>query len=585
MNLITLNIKDLLLKKTQFKKNSILIGDWCDVPDNIFVHKNNYRLAKNVYKYQSDGFIKKKEIKYVNELYKKILSNLYIFLNKHHNENFNKKYWEIFIHRWLYYYIAHVFSRWQIIKKILNNNSIKSLSTVNFNCKDFRPNDTWHAHNIMYSSDNYWNTWIFTEIVKENYKQIKLNYLDLEIKKIRKKIKHYSIPIEFYNIKNFFFHRKIFIYRFYLPKLLKMKIALKNLQIFLFKKKRFFFFNNYNTKKEKNFFYSYKKSSDKFYNFINKLLINNIPKIFLEDYKNLQEEIKRLNWPKKPDCILTTHGHYYDEIFKLYTAKKTSEGSKFLIAQHGSLNIISNSLFEKDYDKKISDRYLTWGWKDGKKTYPLFNTTVQGIQEKKFRFSKKKILLILYNLKHSLIKSPNGYLSELEKKKIQISMNVDFLESLRKSLFYKINAKILSMDSPNTVKNSILYKFPKLKFIKNNKLAYMLRNQFNLQIETYLSTGFLEAMYINRPVILLFDEKIIDGIKKEFNKYINLLKKSNVVFTDPKKAAHFINTEYDNIQNWWNSDAVQQARKKFCFIYSRHSHNPLSDFNKSILFK
>jgi putative transferase (TIGR04331 family) len=113
----------------------------------------------------------------------------------------------------------------------------------------------------------------------------------------------------------------------------------------------------------------------------------------------------------------------------------------------------------------------------------------------------------------------------------------------------------------------------------------MLRNQFNLQIETYLSTGFLEAMYINRPVILLFDEKIIDGIKKEFNKYINLLKKSNVVFTDPKKAAHFINTEYDNIQNWWNSDAVQQARKKFCFIYSRHSHNPLSDFNKSILFK
>lgn len=71
MNLITLNIKDLLLKKTQFKKNSILIGDWCDVPDNIFVHKNNYRLAKNVYKYQSDGFIKKKKLSMLTSFIKK----------------------------------------------------------------------------------------------------------------------------------------------------------------------------------------------------------------------------------------------------------------------------------------------------------------------------------------------------------------------------------------------------------------------------------------------------------------------------------------------------------------------------------
>jgi putative transferase (TIGR04331 family) len=92
-------------------------------------------------------------------------------------------------------------------------------------------------------------------------------------------------------------------------------------------------------------------------------------------------------------------------------------------------------------------------------------------------------------------------------------------------------------------------------------------------------------MYINRPVILLFDEKIIDGVKKNFNKYINLLKKNNIVFTNPKKAAHFINTEYDKIENWWNSTSVQQARIKFCHIYSRHSPNPLLDFNKSLLFK
>ena len=164
-------------------------------------------------------------------------------------------------------------------------------------------------------------------------------------------------------------------------------------------------------------------------------------------------------------------------------------------------------------------------------------------------------------------------------------MNVNFLKELNQDIFSKINAKILSMENPNVVKNSILCKFPRLKFIKTNKLAYTLRNKFNLQIETYLSTGFLEAMYINRPVILLFNERIIDGVNKNFKRYVKLLQKNNIIFTDPKKAANFINREYFNTQNWWNSSSVQQARKKFCHIYSRRSNNPLLDFNKSLLFK
>jgi putative transferase (TIGR04331 family) len=586
MNLITLNIKDSLLKKKKFKKNSILIGDWCDVPNNIFTYKKNYRIAKNVYKYHTNYLKKKNEINYIGGVYNKILDNLSLSLNKYHKEDFNKKYWEILVHRWLYFYVAHMFSRWQVIKKILNNNPIKSLSTINFGDNDFRPTDTWHAHNIMYSSDNYWNTWIFTEIIKENYKKITIDYFDINKKKVKKKIKIYSRPIEFYDQINIFFSKKIFLYKFYMSKFIKLKIFLHNFQFFLSKKKKLFFFSELNNKLDNNFIYTYKKSTDKFYNFVNKMIIKNIPRIFIEDYERLKKETEKLNWPEKPDFILTTHGQYYDEVFKLYAAKKIIKGSNFLIAQHGSVNITANTLFDNEYDKKISDRYLTWGWKDSKKTYPLYITTTQGINEKSFKFLKnKKILLILYNLKHSLIKLPNGYLSDLEKKKLQIYMNVNFLKELNHDIFSKINAKILSMENPNVVKNSILCKFPKLKFIKTNKLAYTLRNKFNLQIETYLSTGFLEAMHINRPVILLFNERIIDGVNKSFKKYINLLQKNNIIFTDPKKAANFINREYFNIQNWWNSSSVQQARKKFCHTNCRHSNNPTLDFNKSLLLK
>ena len=81
MNLITFNIKDSLLKKKKFKKNSILIGDWCDVPNNIFQYKNNYRIATNVYKYHNNYLKKKIEINYIGRVYNKILDNLSLSLN------------------------------------------------------------------------------------------------------------------------------------------------------------------------------------------------------------------------------------------------------------------------------------------------------------------------------------------------------------------------------------------------------------------------------------------------------------------------------------------------------------------------
>ena len=64
-------------------------------------------------------------------------------------------------------------------------------------------------------------------------------------------------------------------------------------------------------------------------------MIKNFPEIFLEKYLNLERIYKSILWPKDPDFIVTTHAHYYDEIFKIYTAKNVLRGSKFLIAQHG----------------------------------------------------------------------------------------------------------------------------------------------------------------------------------------------------------------------------------------------------------
>ena len=42
----------------------------------------------------------------------------------------------------------------------------------------------------------------------------------------------------------------------------------------------------------------------------------------LEEYQNLEEIYKKILWPKNPNFIITTNAQYYDEVFKIYTAKK-----------------------------------------------------------------------------------------------------------------------------------------------------------------------------------------------------------------------------------------------------------------------
>ena len=39
---------------------------------------------------------------------------------------------------------------------------------------------------------------------------------------------------------------------------------------------------------------------------------------------------------------------------------------------------------------------------------------------------------------------------------------------------------------------------------------YQLSGKYSINIETYLSTGFLELMHQNKPVVILLDKKLIN---------------------------------------------------------------------------
>ena len=113
------------------------------------------------------------------------------------------------------------------------------------------------------------------------------------------------------------------------------------------------------------------KKEDKFAKFAHSLIKHQLPKIYLEHYGSMKEMIQKSKTPKNPRILITSIDHIWNEAFKFYSAEKVLNGSKLFTIQHGACYGITDYNMDEKIEIKISDKFLTWGWKENKKTPPL----------------------------------------------------------------------------------------------------------------------------------------------------------------------------------------------------------------------
>lgn len=588
MKLITFNKNEPLIGKKDkifLEKNTIYIGDWCCYLE-YFSEKKKINFFES-YEWKKES-VRNNQNLYIKKTYQKLLINISHFLNIYHKKNYPSKYWEIIISRWLWHYIINTYSRWKIAKKILKKKKIKEILSLNFNDRHIIGKNTLHSHKIMNSRDNYWSHYMFIKIFKYISKIKVRNIKIRNSNKLLSAVNKLDAGIDFFKSYNFYLKKKIFIYRFYIPLEKKILLMLKNFQL-SFKIFKYKIIQPNNPDNKRNFNFKFPKYNNKFFNFLCLELKNNIPKIFIEDYKLLEENLVKTNWPKNPDYIITSHGQYYDEVFKAYVAKNFLLKKKFIIYQHGGMGHHENNfLFTTYFEKKISDIYITWGKNVCKGGCSVGISTVK---KKKYFYSKKRgILLVSYNLDIMPNKFPDGHLSNSHKQKIIIKLIIIFINNLspylRDYLFIKTNIAYTSQDQNkgDMVKDQIIKNFQNINFIETKKLTPEISHEFSIQVETFLSTGFYEALNLNNPVILIFNLKTIDGANKIFLKEIYKMHSLKICFFESSEASKFININYKNINKWWNSKVIQNFRKSFCNKYCADNKYFIKNLKKCINF-
>jgi putative transferase (TIGR04331 family) len=565
----------------------VYLGNWCKEDGYIIRDKvvNSYHWDDRK-KLEQDN-------KYINDIYEKILEDLSNFLNKFHNQKFSKNYWRTVTGYWLFVYLSVNFERWGNIESVLlkhkDINLYQSLDLEN----NPLPENTREFLNLV--SDKKWNHLNYTNIIKflikkknlniklnskkYNYEPFYYNYSENYIHKF--KILLRKIYLNFFNkkIKN----NKIVFFKTYLGLKNEIKLNLKYNQLpTVFINKVFKKNINFNLRKTLNLNYA---PQNLFEEFIVANIFKNLPTEFIENYNEIEKYIKKSNLPSDPSLIMSARSIATDNIFVRYIATQKERGCKFIYGQHGGAYGHIKFSWAEEHEIKISDYYLTWGWKlkDEPKVIPYF--VIKNIDKFKFK-NKKKIKKICF-----FIRSRQKYTGRMDSSTGSNQMAkyyencIDFCERFNSennkiNLVSRFHEALFEWNHINIWK-----KFGINNIISTNEesLEKVYKN-YELLIYSYIGTGFLESLALNKPFILISPTEewpLRDEVVEDFK----ALEDAKIFFKNNNDAImHIQKINENDINEWWERPEVDKVKKFFREKYAKldNNNNKISTLKKLI---
>ena len=357
-----------LKKYARGSKKTIITGAWCD--ENLELEKLKKRIQLIEHPFENKKIKKKSYLKII-QLYKLLLLEIVKFLNKQHNVKYSSNYWEQIIGIWLLEFLIVSYEKFLIIKKIKNSSKIE---INNINQDSLIARDTLHANNM--NTSHHFNNELFCYFVSNLKNKIKIvNFASKKINKDEKNLKiNFSIKIfvkkkiiNFFSSVSAILKKKdeIFIIKPYLPFLKEIFLQLKVNK--LFKANRTYSFTNY-SELNREIFFSNNKKNKSFLKIIRPILFKNLPKSFLEDYKEILKFSEKLPWAKKPKKIFTAASNLYDDTFKIWLAEKRKDfKAKLIYCCHGGGFQTHSYSSLSFFLKKTCDKILVWGENKNKK--------------------------------------------------------------------------------------------------------------------------------------------------------------------------------------------------------------------------
>lgn len=312
-----------------------------------------------------------------------------------------------------------------------------------------------------------------------------------------------------------------------------------------------------------------------------KFLRTYLPTSFLEGFTDLRKSTHLMRFPNNPKAIFTSNRHIYDDVFNVWVADVTENGSRLILGQHGGHYGISRfPSFAERHECDIADTYLTWGASSCRNATPAIILTILG-KRRPLRKGSKLVLITdhLWSQKRSQfidIDQTSNYTNHINEVVNSLPLGICSQLIIRTHHGQDETGRPI-VDKSRVNKLGIT--------VDDGTTAYSrLLRKSRIVVVAHNGTTFPETLSLGVPTLITWTSNWVE-IRDEAKPIFAKLAEVGIFHEDPVSLAKHVSAIWDNVDAWWDSKEVVEARELFCSQYARSVPHPRKFLREIIVGK
>ncbi len=520
---------------------------------------------------------------YSNDLSNRVISSLGRYLNIYYGIHFSERFWKIALTPFVYQWISSNYFKYLQLEELRQRPEFQA-STLAFY---FLKNDDKKIH---YSNGDRYLELIqadhlthleFQRLIAVFIKNVNITYLENPVQKKLAPARSLKLILAGQIDSLISFGGKFYLGNVYgFSRKDKIKLALKRPLSLIASLASGVFEKVFTTKwdeipvslpqTEKNLSAHQFQPQNEFEKYVADFIVENLP-------LDVLAKIPAQPWPRRVKAWIANL-EYENQKSIYQVARVVENGGKWLSVQHGGCygQLYPFTLSSVEYD--LTDHFVSWGWKNHPpyrpKTMALPSPMLSKLPTYKFQ-GQEKILLVgtFAPLVPFRFDSYMNVANFFEYKKIQINFFKNISPTYQKYLVFRDYFSKQNLFPP-------MNDFLKAHNIPRSATrATEEAPDCKLVVIDHCGTTLLQTLAMNVPTIMYWEENICQ-LSSEALSDFKALMEVGIWHTNEVDAANFINSNYDNIPEWWNSPRTQNAVKTFCQKYALTSENYQESWEK-----
>ena len=565
--------------KSQQPNNSVVyLGPWC-----VQQHQKSNTHDENTHVLNRTPISLEERFKrnnFADDVIEKLLPDLAAALNTVHQTQHSIQFWRICTGYWLSIFVDAVYERWLCATTVGETADTYTLEQTGQSLRSVIPESTL-SFNLLAQSPE-WN-WTVYETILRDFPNV--NMLPAAVDEMETAPSVHAEPrrqslsplralesvsnglsrISAYSLCTTYLSRR---------QEMLLALSLNSFPRYWNSTKRF----EYDSEKRNQIIVMHDGESE-FESFVRKILVEQIPKSFVEGFNAISKASQSGHVGKRPKVIFTSNLHLWNDEFSIWAAHQQENGTKLVISQHGGLN--GQGLFPtraEYHENKIADCHLPWGWKSESQSSRNIPAL---INVGKMRFedqSKAEKLLLITDCTYRYGRKPwvttmdnDTYIADLQGFVGQLKPDI------RSNVVVRLHHHSALYDADHAERWRSFD--PGIALDEGQASMDKLRAQCRIAVCTTLGTSEIEQFGRNFPTLLMLNP-LTHPIRSDCQELFSLMKKVGLLHESPQAAAMHIESIWTDTNKWWKQDEVQAVVKQYLARFGRESDRPIREIRK-----